>query len=165
MFKKLDYKVFWRMGHWLGKKYKLSMPGVMKKFRIDNTFGTATVTLLQPTQFKAKWHKARVIPNPYLSSAPQIERENLVDLDGMWTGWEERPGMADLKEGVYRRDSGKCGRCGQPVSWKRAHLDHIKPRAMFKDKAQADVGENLWILHDIPCHREKTKQDLQAVTV
>ena len=165
MFNKLEYKVFWRMGHWLGKKYKLSMPEVMKKFRIDNTFGTATVTLLQPTQFKAKWHKARVIPNPYLSSSPQIERENLLDLDGLWTGREERPGMADLKEGVYRRDSGNCGRCGQHVSWTRAHLDHIKPRATFKDKAQADVGENLWILHDIPCHRDKTKQDLQAVTV
>jgi 5-methylcytosine-specific restriction endonuclease McrA len=92
-------------------------------------------------------------------------RERLFDLDERWTGQEERAGMADLKESVYIRDSGKCGRCGQNVPWKQAHLDHIKPRATFKDKAQADAEENLWILHDIPCHREKTKQDLQAVAV
>jgi RNA-directed DNA polymerase len=165
MFQKLQNRVFWGMGHWLGKKYKLSMPEVMKKFRTGNTFGTATITLLQPTQFKAKWHKARVIPNPYLSPTPLIKRERLFDLDEKWTGQEARAGMADLKESVYRRDSGKCGRCGQKVPWKQAHLDHIKPRATFKDKAQADVEENLWILHDIPCHQEKTKQDLQAVTV
>ena len=109
MFKKLEYRVFWGMGHWLGKKYKRSMPEVMKKFRTGNTFGTATVTLLQPTQFKAKRYKARVIPNPYLSPAPQIERESFFDLDEMWMGQEERPGTADLKESVYRRDSGKCG--------------------------------------------------------
>jgi group II intron reverse transcriptase/maturase len=165
MFRNLEHKAFWRMGHWLGKKYKLSMPEVMKKCRTGNTFGTATVTLLQPTQFKAKWHKARVIPNPYLSPAPQIERERLFDLDERWTGQEERAGMADLKDSVYIRDSGKCGRCGQHVPWKQAHLDHIKPRATFKDKTQAEAEKNLWILHDIPCHREKTKQDLQAVTV
>jgi group II intron reverse transcriptase/maturase len=165
MFKQLEHKLFWSMGHWLGKKYKLSMPKVRKKFGAGNTFGTATVTLLQPSQFKAKWHKARVIPNPYLSPTPQIERENFFDLEKTWTGREERPGTADLKEGVYRRDSGKCGRCGLDVPWTQAHLDHIKPRATFKDKAQADVEENLWILHDIPCHREKTKQDLQAVAV
>ena len=165
MFQKLEYKVFWSMAHWFGKKDKLSMPVVMRKFRKGNTFGTTTATLLQPTQFKAKWHKARTIPNPYLPPAPPLDRERLFDLNERWTGQEKRPGMADLKEGVYRRDLGKCGLCGQHVPWKRAHIDHIKPRATFKDKTQADVTDNLWILHDIPCHQEKTKQDLQAVTV
>jgi group II intron reverse transcriptase/maturase len=165
MFQKLEYKVFWSMGHWLGKKHKLSMPRVMQKFRTGNTFGTTTVTLLQPTQFKAKWHKARTIPNPYLTPGKPLDRERLFDPDEKWTGREKRPGMADRKESVYIRDSGKCGRCGQYVPWQQAHVDHIKPRATFKDKTQADVLENLWILHDTPCHQEKTKQDLQAVAV
>jgi len=141
------------------------MPRVMQKFRQGNTFGTTTVTLLQPTQFKAKWHKARTIPNPYLTPGKPLDRERLFDPDEKWTGREKRPGMADSKESVYIRDLGKCGRCGQYVPWKQAHVDHIKPRATFKDKTQADVMGNLWILHDIPCHQEKTKQDLQAVTV
>jgi hypothetical protein len=77
IFEKLGHEVFWLMAHWLGRKYQMSIPGVMGKFRRGNTFGTETITLNMPTEFKAKGHRFRAIPNPYTSETTTIQRENL----------------------------------------------------------------------------------------
>ena len=54
-----------------------------------------------------------------------------------------------------------CGVCGNYIPWDVADLDHKIPRHRFKPLENGDALENLWILHREPCHRIKTKRDLQ----
>jgi RNA-directed DNA polymerase len=69
MFKKLEYKVFWDMAHWLGRKFKLQMPEVMRRYRQENTFGTSTTKLVLPTKYKTKRLCFRLVTNPYTGHA------------------------------------------------------------------------------------------------
>ena len=39
-FHKLNTELFWDMAHWLSRKYKTSIPVVIRRFRRGNTFGT-----------------------------------------------------------------------------------------------------------------------------
>ena len=124
-FRRLEYRVFWKMAHWLGRKFKLSMPRVMRRFRQQNTFGTRTTRLLKPSAFTAKWHHVRSIPNPYCAPQPCVDRESALCLEAVGNGTERQPGIADLREVGYARDEGRCGHCGQPVPWSVYHMDHI----------------------------------------
>jgi 5-methylcytosine-specific restriction endonuclease McrA len=160
-FNKLRKEVFWLMAHWLGRKYQMSIPKVMGVYRRGNTFGTATVTLGMPDDFKAKRHRLRVIPNPYTSRPIQAQREDLDTLEEIWLGRERRKGEQDRKKMVYDRDQGICGLCGKFVPWHEADLDHRTPRHLFNPPEGANSMENQWILHRTPCHRQKTKKDLQ----
>lgn len=162
-FRRLNDRVFWKMAHWLGRKFKLSMPRVMRRFLRRYTFGTKTVRLLMPTEVATKWHRVRTIPNPYLASKPDLHREEVFSLEDTWSGSEKRRGNADLREAVYARDGGRCGWCRWFVPWDEYQMDHIKPRHLFKRPAEADVMANLQVLHQFPCHEAKTKQDLCAV--
>jgi RNA-directed DNA polymerase len=165
VFHQVECEMFWLMAHWLGKKLKLSMPQVMKRFRKGNQLGTRTTILLQATSFKAKRYKVSKIANPYLKDEPVLEREDVFNLDEAWRGQEGRAGQADWKEEVYLREGGKCRTCGKEVPWKGSVLDHIRPRFRFNQPAvEADRMSNLQLLCQ-PCHREKTKRDLQAATV
>jgi RNA-directed DNA polymerase len=161
-FGKLGDKVYWGMGHWLGRKYEMSTPKVLRAFGRGNTFGTASVTLVRPSEFKAPRHGLRTIPNPYTSEPPRIQRENLDNLEEEWGGTERRKGESDRKEVVYQRDEGICGVCRNFVPWDEADLDHKIPRHLFKPHKSGDTLENLWILHREPCHQMKTKRDLQG---
>jgi RNA-directed DNA polymerase len=158
MFKKLEYKVFWDMAHWLGKKFKLQMPEVMRRYRQENTFGTSTTKLVLPTKYKNKRLLFRLATNPYTGKT-EPGYEEVIDLDELWTGREVRPGSLDLKEQVYVRDGGKCGLCGEKVEWKGAELDHRTLRSTFRDVNEADRLKNLWILPP-ECHRQKTYEQL-----
>jgi RNA-directed DNA polymerase len=160
-FNKLSYECFWLMAHWLGRKYQMSIPRVMRAFRKGNTLGTESLTLEMASDFKAKRHRLRVIQNPYTSET-LIQRENLDLLDEEWKGTEERKGAADYKEVVYQRDAGICGICGNLVQWDEAEIDHKAPRHRFKPPESEDTLDNLWILHREPCHLLKTKRDLQG---
>ena len=99
MFKKLEYRVFWDTTHWLGKKFKLQMPEVMRRYRQGNTFGTSTTQLVLPTKYKNKRLQFRLATNPYTGNTVP-EYEEVVDLDQRWTGIENRPGSLDRKEEV-----------------------------------------------------------------
>jgi hypothetical protein len=159
MFRQLEYKVFWLMAHWLGKKYKLQMPEVMRRFRKGNTFGTATATLVLPTTFKSKPIRFKNAPNPYSTESQDPPRyEEVLDLAEMWTGIEARAGAGDIREAIFIRDRGICGWCGMDVEWNDVELDHIRPRITFKDPGEADTDFNLWILHR-ECHRQKTARE------
>jgi len=161
----LNYRVFWKMAHWLGRKFKLSMPRVMRRFLQHNSFGTKTVRLLMPSEVPTKWYRLRPFPNPYLALQPQRSVEQSFPLDEAWSGAETRAGTADLREVVYARDRGRCAWCGRWVPWNAFHLDHIKPRHTFKRLVEADVLANLQLLHQSLCHEQKTKRDLHAVAV
>ena len=93
-FDKLNHECYVLMANWLGRKYQMSIPGVMRAFRKGNTFGTGSITLERAEDFKAKRHRLRGIPNPYTSET-LIQRENLDPLDEEWIGTEERQGTQD----------------------------------------------------------------------
>jgi RNA-directed DNA polymerase len=161
-FGRLSDEVFWLMVHWLGRKYDLQTPGVMRRFRKGNTFGTDRTALVMPSDFKAKRHGLKKIPNPYTADRAEIHREDLDDLGELWTGHETRRGHEDQKEVIYQRDQGLCGECGTFVPWEEAHLDHIIPHGHFDPREAGDRLENLQILHGDPCHLMKTKRDRQG---
>ena len=165
IFARMDHEVFWLMIHWLGKKFQRSTPKMMRRFGKGNRIRTSTTTLLQASSFKAKRYKVSKLSNPYLKDELVLEREDIFDLDEAWQGQEGRAGQADWKEEVYLQNGGRCGRCGMEVPWRWAILDHIRPRYRFNQpKEEADRMSNLQILCQ-PCNGEKTKRDLQAVTV
>jgi 5-methylcytosine-specific restriction endonuclease McrA len=161
-FNRLNRVVFWQMAHWLGRKYKLSMPKVMEQFKKENTFGTDTHTMILPSEYKAKRYQAKAIHNPYLSPETALLREDWDRLMEQWEMVEGRKGSLDLKEWVYQRDKGRCGICGQHVARREADMDHKTPWSRFKHRNAANHEDNLWILHRRPCHLEKTKRDLQC---
>jgi RNA-directed DNA polymerase len=161
-FGKLGNELFLGMAHWLGRKYELSMPQVMRRFRQGNSFGTSRTILGRPEEFTAQRHRLRTIPNPYTPEAITIQREELDSLEEEWVGTERRRGEGDRKEEVYQRDNGICGICGNFVPWEEAELDHRIPRARFNPLEGGDRWENLQILHANPCHQMKTKRDRQG---
>ncbi len=65
VFSKIEYELFWDMAHWLGRKYDMDMPAVMRRFRKGNTFGTSMTTLVMPPEHKAKRFVAKTWHNPY----------------------------------------------------------------------------------------------------
>jgi RNA-directed DNA polymerase len=160
-FHQLDHDLFWKMAHWLGRKFGLSMPEVMRRFRQGNTFATKDQTLLQATEFPSLQYRERFFkPNPYLTVEKKLARENLPN-ETYWTGYESRPGMADLRPLIIERDEYTCQLCGNPISPQTAQVDHIRPVERFKRPIDANVEWNLWTLC-ISCHKSKTKIDRQV---
>jgi 5-methylcytosine-specific restriction endonuclease McrA len=149
------------MAHWLGRKFKISMPVVMQRFKRDSTFVSGSLCLLKPTEFPSLQYRQRFFkPNPYLTQEKKLEREELPN-ESYWTGYEARPGMADLRPLILERDEYICQLCGVKVTDPTAEIDHIRPVRRFKRPIDANVDWNLWTLC-IPCHQEKTKFDQQA---
>jgi len=154
-FRKLHYLTFWSLAHWLGRKFKLSMPGVMRQYRM-----ALTVALRGHSTFKLKPYNERFVkPNPY-TAGEGIDREESPD-DNPWTGTERRPGSADLRLIVLERDGYKCCGCGKSVTNATAQVDHVRPVASFKRPEHAQRLENLQTLCTDPCHKRKSELDRQ----
>jgi 5-methylcytosine-specific restriction endonuclease McrA len=149
------------MAHWLGRKFQVSMPKVMRQYRQGETFGTDSTTLRLPSEYQTKRYQAKTIHNPYLDKETAIAREDWDALLEEWGGTEQRKGTLDLKEWVYQRDKGICGICQLPVERWEAEMDHKVLWSLFKHQNAANHRNNLWILH-AECHREKTKRELQS---
>jgi RNA-directed DNA polymerase len=160
-FHELDGVVFWEMAHWLGRKFKMTMPEVMRRYNQDSTFVSGRYRLLKPTEFSSLHYQQRFFkPNPYLTQTRRLEREEL-PVETYWTGYEARPGIADLRLLILERDGYTCQICGANVTAPTAEVDHIRPVRRFKQPIDANVEWNLWTLC-IRCHRKKTKSDRQA---
>src|SRR5713101_5580431 len=56
-----------------------------------------------------------------------------------------------------------CSLCGTRLHSSEVEVDHIIPRARFKDPQEADSMDNLQTLCT-PCHRAKTKTDLKVLS-
>jgi len=170
-FGKLSNELYWLMAHWLGKKYKLSMPRIMRKFKKGNTFGTQSVTLTRPDEFKAKRFIARTWHNPYTEpmqvqqEKTRIKYESLLTYDRIWNGHEHRQlGEWDRREEAILLKGTICNACGQgPFNPYEVHVDHIVPLKASKDYKQANRMGQLQILCT-PCHRAKTKTDLKVLS-
>jgi hypothetical protein len=55
--------------HRVRSAYKISMPEVMRRYRIGNTFGTKAIQLVMPTTFTAKRLRLKPWHNPYTEKA------------------------------------------------------------------------------------------------
>jgi RNA-directed DNA polymerase len=157
---RLEYKTFWLMAHWLGRKYQLSMPQVMHRFCKASSLTDGDTTLTRHTKFPTLQYKKRFLkPNPY-TTQERIEREEPPD-DTPWTGFEDRPGWADLRRQVMARDNMACRLCKAPVTPETCEVDHIVRYSRFRRPVDANRLGNLWTLC-IACHRTKTESERQT---
>jgi hypothetical protein len=157
------------MCHWLGRKYKESTPEIMRRYRKGNTFGTKTRNLAMPTEYKAKVFVAKTWHNPYTEKEQvkeekdRIKRESLFTYDQIWTGYDHRPNHMDLREEILLRDGPMCAKCKNTFHQFEVHVDHITPRARFKNRTDADRLANLQVLCN-DCHRVKTETDRKVLS-
>jgi hypothetical protein len=157
-FSELNHFLFWRMAHWLGRKFKLSMPQVMKQFMRNNTFMTEDYRLSLPSDYKTRRYTQKPFkPNPYAKMEYEIERKyDKYPEELVWTGIESRPSWADLRLTTIKRDEYTCQTCGKAVTIKTAQVDHIKGYKYFQLPVNANRMANLQTLC-ISCHKAKTK--------
>lgn len=159
VFNDLRGTAFWSLRHWIGRKYQLTMPEVMRRYERDSTFATEQYRLAMPNDFPTKFYRYQIRkPNPYTTQA-KILREELPQ-DTYWTGVEPRPGMADLRPLIRERDGNICQICDKPVTANTSQVDHIRPVRRFKRPIEANKPDNLWTLCK-ECHYEKSKSDRQ----
>jgi group II intron reverse transcriptase/maturase len=160
-FSQLDHELFWEMAHWLGRKFKIVMPEVMRRFNQDGFFTSGKHRLLKPTEFPSLRYQQRFFkPNPYLTQKRALNRENL-PVESYWTGYESRPGIGDLRPLILERDDFTCQNCGSTGTTSTMEVDHIRPVKRFKRPIDANTFDNMWTLCKY-CHQEKTKVDRQA---
>ncbi len=158
-FSSLQEETFWRLAHWLGRKFKLHITEVLRRYRRQNSLGDGKAELIRHDSFTARrYHVSPSKPNPY-TNQDAIRREELAE-DKPWLGTERRPGMMDLWPLVLERDGLMCRICKEAVTYDTAQVDHIRPVKCFKRPVDANRLENLWTLC-IRCHEEKTEKDRQ----
>jgi len=158
-FNKTGYKTFWLMAHWLGRKFKLSMPQAMQRYRQGNSLGTDETRLQGHWEFHTKKYKKRFLkPNPY-TTQETIAREELPD-DNPWGGYEERPGWADIARRAQERDNWTCRLCKCVVTPETCQVDHIIPYWRYRRPVDANRLDNAQTLC-IECHKIKTELDQQ----
>jgi len=156
-FSKLANKTFWAVGHWLGRKHKLSMPQVMKRFRNGETLADGEIELWLHNKFPTLRYLGRFLkPNPY-TTQKVIEREELPD-ENPWPGFEDRPGWDDVRRQVMERDNFTCQLCKKAVTPETCEVDHLMKYSSFKRPVDANRPENCWTLC-IPCHKIKTEME------
>jgi len=159
-FNKLQQLTFWKMVHWLGRKFKLQVPQVLRRFYDGKHIAEDGIKLVNHTGVTAKVYKKRFIkPNPYVTRE-RIEREELPN-ENPWLGYEDRPGWMDIVREVRKRDNWTCRMCGKTgLTPETCQVDHIVQYASFKRPVDANRPENAWTLC-ISCHRCKTEFDQQ----
>ena len=169
IFSALSHELYWLMAHWLGRKYTTSTPGILHKYKEGDTFRVGATKLVMPQEYKAKKFVAKTWHNPYTGTAP-LTRERLFSLENIWTGYQDRHGASDLREEVILTKGTMCAiqgpECishGKPLHPSEVEVDHIKPRAAFKDPTEADRMGNLQPTCT-PCHRAKTKTDRKVLS-
>ena len=168
-FGKLSPELYWGLAHWLGRKYQLNMPAVLQKYQHGKTPGTSKVKLLMPSDFKARKRLIRKWHNPYTETGQvreakdRLKREQLFSWDRLWHGEADRHGWMDLREEVMQRKGTTCHRCGEVLYYSEVGIDHVTPRAGFKDTREADRMKHLQPICT-SCHRTKTKSDLKVLS-
>lgn len=157
IFNQVESKAFWQMVHWLGRKYRITTPVVMRRYKRDGTLATSSYRLQKATELPTLEYRRRFLKaNPY-TSMEQVAREDLFN-DTNWTGHEARPGMADLRPLILKRDGYVCQLCDKPVTSGTAEIDHKRPFRRFKRPVDANHPDNLWSVC-LECHRWKTEYD------
>jgi len=156
---RLEYLTYWRLTHWLGRKYKLMMPQVIRRFQLEGNLGEHGVFLTRHTNYGAQHYKKRFLkPNPY-TTQERLTREELPETPP-WMGTEERPGWNDIRLAALKRDHYTCFVCKKVFPEDELQVDHIRPYRRFKRPVDANDLRNLWTMC-IECHKKKTEFDRQ----
>jgi 5-methylcytosine-specific restriction endonuclease McrA len=156
-FSKLERQTFWHMAHWLGRKFQLPMPIVIRRFCKESSLTDGKTTLTRHTNYPTQQYQKRFLkPNPY-TTQERIEREELPD-ENPWPGFEDRPGWTDLRQRAGERDNWTCGICKRVGTPATCQVDHIIQYSRYKRPVDANRLENLWTLC-IPCHKRKTEAE------
>src|SRR5215831_11407956 len=117
----------------LGKKYKLSKPAVLRRFKKDETFAndTGTVKLIKPDSYTAKKRLVKTWHNPYIGTV-KIEREVHFSYDQLWDGcgkdwnWQDiREHVILLKGTICAIQGQNCISQGKPLHPSEIEIDHI----------------------------------------
>jgi 5-methylcytosine-specific restriction endonuclease McrA len=136
---------------------------MVRKFGRDNTFQAKKTKMVLPSEYsRAKklitlaWH------NPY-TAKEEIIREKFFSYENLWTGNETRQGRMDQREEVILLKGTTCHICGTELHPSEVEIDHITPRARFKEPTEADRMKHLQPICT-SCHRAKTKTDLKVLS-
>jgi RNA-directed DNA polymerase len=160
-FNYLHHLVYWKLVHWMGRKFQMNTPEILQKYERDSTIATEAITLIKahkkypPARYRETFYK----PNPYTTQEVKLERETPLRLTN-WTGVEERPGISDLLREALKRDHYRCITCGADLNEEPWQIDHKRPVRRFRRPVDANRLENLQSLC-IPCHSKKTQSDRQ----
>ena len=160
-FNRLTHEVYWNMAHWLGRKYKISMPVIMQRYKEGSTFRTKQTTLAMPNEYKAKKLMVKTWHNPY-TEKDAIIREKFFSYENVWRK-EDRKGWQDLREAVMLAKGTTCYVCGRDLHPSEVEIDHITPRVRFKNPMEADRMKHLQPICT-SCHRTKTKTDRKVLS-
>jgi len=163
-FHQAEQDAFWLFARWLAGKHQLSLPQTLARFYTrrngdaTKTLGVDKVWLARHTSFKGRhYHSSPFKPNPYTAQEAGLQREELLEEDP-WLGFEERPGMEDLRPQVLGRDGHRCVLCREAVTRATARVDPKRPVCDFKRPVDANRLDNLQTLC-VPCHKRKTEAD------
>lgn len=139
----------------------MKLTDVFRRYSNGITLFTDDHELIVASQkIKTKQYRRRFLkPNPY-TMQKMIAREEL-PTDTYWTGYEQRPGAADLRPIILKRDRYTCRICERTFPPHKLHVDHIRPVWRYKRPVDATTRDNLWTLCKA-CHAKKTAADLQA---
>ena len=134
-----------------------------------NTFRVQTLSMVLPSDHKAKRLLTKTWHNPY-TAKEAIIREKLLIIQSLWSGEEYRHGRMDIREDVIERKGTICAMNGPdcesrgiPLHPSEVIVDHIILRGKFKSPKDADRMDNYQILCT-NCHRAKTKNDLEVLS-
>lgn len=161
-FSRLGYHTYWLLGHWLARKFKTKIWKAIKPYWKDNAFSHGPTRLRLHPEYK--WATVLVgahsKPNPY-TTQQVIDREEL-PARAYWTGYEARPGQADLRLIVLKRDGYQCRICKTPITEHTCQLHHLREVCRFKRPVDANTEENSVVLC-IPCHKARTEMRRQQL--
>jgi HNH endonuclease len=134
----------------------------MRRYNHSKTIVVEKAKLIKASEFKSKRYTERFLkPNPYLTEKIKLQREDC-SYSPFQGRYETRPGMMDLRTKVLERDGYTCQTCGKTgLTTHTAQVDHKKPMRRFKLAINANRMDNLQTIC-IPCHKAKTKGDLQV---
>ena len=134
----------------------------MRRYKEGSTFKTKSTKLMMPTEYKAKNLLVKTWHNPY-TAKEEIKREKLFLYENFWNGKEDRLNWRDMRDEVILQKGTTCFTCGTELHLSEVEIDHVIPRAGFKNKTEADRLKNL---HPIctTCHRAKTKTDRKVLS-
>jgi len=159
VFRNIDHFAFWQMAHWLGRKFKCSMPNVMQRFyrKVEGkmTLANDGFSVMRMSSISPIPLRNRTFENPYSSDEQEVTRTKEFGVDCVWTGTERRPGLADIRSLVLKRDGWLCQRCRISVDYDTVEIHHIRPVKQFRKPTNANKLSNLQTLCRT-CHKVKT---------
>jgi group II intron reverse transcriptase/maturase len=149
----LDHEALWIALKAICRKLDIPTGAAMKRYYRNGTLEVdATCRLAAFSGFTMKLDYRR--PEPYMPGKNATVTDNEMEASFAEFNEQKRPGNMDVKHRTLQRDHYRCCSCGQPVTDRTSHMDHIVPVKRFAHYAQASTDNNVQTLCR-SCHQEK----------